>query len=278
MQHRDGRFNGPSGLSVYYQYWMPELPPRAVLLVVHGAGEHSSRYQALAEFFCAHGFMVAALDHIGHGRSDGDYGHVERFSDYLETLAIFRRQVEQDAPGLPVILLGHSMGGLISAAYVLDHGDEFRACALSGPAIMTELTPGPVQVWIIKLLSALLPKAGVMQLDAGGVSRDPSVVSAYVSDPLVNHGKMSARFVSELFATMLRVQAEVGRIALPLLVMHGEADAMTAPAGAKFLVENASSTEKTLKLYPGLYHEIFNEPEREQVLADLLAWCEARLA
>ncbi len=278
MQHREGHFNGPAGLSIYYQYWQPEQAPRAVLLVVHGAGEHSARYRALAEYFCAHGFMVAALDHIGHGRSDGIPGYIGRFSDYLQTLDQFRQQVEADAPGLPLILLGHSMGGLISAAYLLEHQRGITACALSGPAIMTELTPSPIQVMIIRLMAKLLPKAGVMQLDAAGVSRDPAVVKDYMEDPLVHHGKLSARFVSELFATMQAVQAEVAGITLPLLVMHGEADAMTAPAGAKFLVEHAGSSDKTLKLYPGLYHEIFNEPEREQVLNDLLEWCEARLS
>lgn len=278
MQHRDGRFNGADGYSVYYQYWLPEQQPRAVLLVVHGAGEHSSRYRDLADYFCARGYLVAALDHIGHGKSDGVYGHIDRFSQYLETLHLFRGEVERDAPGLPLILLGHSMGGLIALAYLLQHASGIAACALSGPAVRTDLEPGPLQIAIIRTLGLLLPRLGVMQLDAGGVSRDSRVVEAYRADPLVHHGKLSARFVCELFSTMQRVQEQVAQIQLPLLLMHGEADVMTAPSGSVFVYENAGSADKTLKLYPGLYHEIFNEPEREQVLADLGSWCEAHLA
>ncbi len=117
-----------------------------------------------------------------------------------------------------------------------------------------------------------------MQLDPNGVSRDPAVVADYVNDPLVNHGKMSARMVAELFSNMQRLQAAAPAITLPLLLLHGEADSMTAPEGSRFLYETAGSTDKTLKIYPGLFHEIFNEPERQQVFADVLSWCDQRLA
>ena len=278
MKSQTGKFQGAAGQSVYHQYWTPEQTPRAILLVVHGAGEHSDRYAHLAEYFCEAGYVVAALDHIGHGRSDGTYGHMDSFDHHLETLEVFRQQVAADFPGLPMVLLGHSMGGLISACYLLRHQGEFAACALSGPAIKTDLEPGFLQIAIIRLLSLLAPKLGVMQLDSAGVSRDPAVVAAYQQDPLVNHGKMSARFVAELFRGMNEIQERAGEISLPLLVMHGEGDVMTAPSGSRFLHEAVSSTDKTLKLYPELYHEIFNEPERDQVFADLLTWCDQQLA
>lgn len=277
MNHSDGSFEGARGHTIYYQYWTPEEASRAVLVLVHGAGEHSGRYAGFAGQCCAAGVAVAALDHIGHGKSDGRYGHMERFQDYLDTLALFQKRVAQDFTGIPQVLLGHSMGGLIGASYLLEHQDQFMACALSGPAIKTELEPGLVQTTLIRLLSRFAPTLGVMQLDAGGVSRDPAVVKAYCDDPMVNHGKMSARFVSELFNAMRRVQDGAGRITLPLLILHGAADAMTAPAGSQFLHDTVSSEDKTLKLYPALYHEIFNEPEKEQVIGDLLAWIEARL-
>lgn len=276
--HRDGRFNGPDGLSLYYQYWIPADAPRAVIVIAHGAGEHSSRYAALADFFLPHGFAVAAYDHPGHGKSDGDYGHIEAFSQYLEGLSLFHAQVARDFPATPQLLLGHSMGGLISAAYLLDHPADFIACALSAPAIASELQPGALQIALIRIMSRLVPSLGVMQLAAGGISRDPVVVEAYTADPLVHHGKFSARFINEMFNTMGRVQSEASEITLPLLLLHGEADSMTAPAGSQLLYAAVSSEEKRLQLYPGLYHEIFNEPEREQVLADLLAWFEQRLA
>ena len=123
----------------------------------------------------------------------------------------------------------------------------------------------------------LAPRMGALQLDAAGVSRDPAVVADYQQDPLVNHGKMSARFVSELFDAMGRIQAEAAAIHLPLLLMHGEGDVMTAPAGSQFLYDNVGSSDKTLKLYPGLYHEIFNEPEREAIFGEVLAWADQHL-
>ncbi|MEH6586888.1 MAG: lysophospholipase [Halioglobus sp.] len=278
MQHRDGRFEGANSHSIYYQYWTPEQAPRALLLVVHGAGEHSARYAALAETFCEAGYAVAALDHIGHGKSDGSYGHMTDFQQHLDTLETFRQQVMTEFPGLPAILLGHSMGGLISACFLLQHQHEFAGCALSAAAIKSELEPGLLQIATIRLLSFLLPKLGVMQLDAAGVSRDLVVVADYKADPLVNQGKMSARFVSELFKAMNRVQTEAGNITLPLLVMHGEGDVMTAPAGSRLLFDTVGSTDKTLKMYPELYHEIFKEPEHEQVIGDLLAWCDEHVA
>ena len=277
MQHRDGRFQGTAGHSIYYQYWTPEDAPKAVVLLVHGAGEHSSRYRHVAELLTGKGFVVAALDHIGHGQSDGEYGHMEKFQHYLDTVEIFRRQVSWDFDKVPMFLLGHSMGGLISALYLLEYQDEFLGAALSGAAIKTDIEPGKGQLLSIKLLSKTTPGLGVLQLDSEGVSRDPAVVAAYNEDPLVHHGKMSARFVSELFNGMNTIQAEAHKITLPLLVMHGEADSMTAAEGSKLLNSKVRSEDKTLKLYPKLYHEIFNEPEQEEVLGDLLAWLEQRL-
>ena len=134
-----------------------------------------------------------------------------------------------------------------------------------------------MQMAMIRLLSWLAPRLGVLQLDAAGVSRDPAVVKAYTEDPLVNHGKMSAGFVRGLFQGMEEIQARAGEVTLPLLIMHGEGDSMTAPSGSQFLYDNVGSTDKQLKLYPELYHEILNEPEKDQVMADMLAWMDARI-
>jgi alpha-beta hydrolase superfamily lysophospholipase len=278
MSHREGSFIGAKGLSIYFQCWEPEVAPRALILLVHGAGEHSARYAALADYLTGHGYAIASLDHPGHGRSEGTPGFVERFEDYLDTLRIFHRRVSGEYPGLPQILLGHSMGGLISCVYLLQHQGEFAGCALSGPAIMTDMEPGILQQWLLRFLSLVAPRSGAMQLDANGVSRDREVVAQYCSDPLVHHGKMSARKVTELFRKMRLVQAEAAQITLPLLVLHGGEDSMASPKGAQFLYDNAASADKTLKIYPGLYHEIFNEPEREAVFRDLLDWCEQRIA
>jgi alpha-beta hydrolase superfamily lysophospholipase len=277
MKHRDGRFTGAAGRSIYYQYWEPESPPRAVLLVAHGAGEHSARYRQLAQFFTGHSYIVAALDLNGHGNSEGIPGHVNSFEDYLLELGALHKQVTEHFAGVPVFLLGHSMGGLIGSLYLLQHQSQFQGAILSGPAIKTIQQPPWLQVLIIRLLAVLAPRLGVLQLDASGVSRDPQEVKKYVEDPLVLHGKMSARMVRELFAGMNAIQAEAAKITLPILLLHGGEDVMTSPEGSRFLCDHVSSTDKTLKIYPGLFHEIFNEPERVEVLTDVLNWSEARL-
>ena len=276
MKKRDGNFAGAAGMDIYYHYWEPDARPRALILLVHGAGEHCARYEHFARYLTDHGYVVAALDHPGHGRSTGTPGHVERFDDYMETLHSFHQQVVADFTGVPQILLGHSMGGLISSLYLLRQQQDFVGCILSGPAIKTDIEPGVLQMYLIRFLSAVLPRAGVLQLDATGVSRDPAEVEKYVNDPLVFHGKMSARKVSELFKAMHHIQANAEKITLPMLLLHGGEDAMAAAEGSRFLYSRISSTDKTLKIYPGLYNEIFNEPEQEQVFADVLAWCNER--
>jgi alpha-beta hydrolase superfamily lysophospholipase len=129
---------------------------------------------------------------------------------------------------------------------------------------------------VIRCLSLFSPKKGVMQLDANGVSRDPAVVRNYIDDPLVNHDQMSARMVAQLFSGMRRLRSEAGKITLPLLILHGDADTMTSPEGSRFLYEHAGSTDKALEIFPGLYHEIFNEPERDALFGDVLEWCDNR--
>ena len=162
-------------------------------------------------------------------------------------------------------------------ATVQQQGD-FQGCVLSGPAIKTDIEPGFLQMLLVRTLSKLVPKAGVLALDAEGVSRDRAVVENYLNDPLVNHDKMTARMVAELFRAMHKAQDCAGQLKLPILLLHGEADPMASASGSRFLHAAISSDDKTLKIYPGLYHEILNEPERDQVLADILAWTDARVA
>jgi len=262
---------------VFYRHWPPTGAVRGVILLAHGLGEHSGRYQGFAECFCPRGFAIVAPDHMGHGHSPGSRAHIGSFSEFLGPLLQLRALIEQWYPSAPCFLLGHSLGGLIAARLLLDAQAQFSGAALSAPALAVAEPPPPLLLWINRLLSRLWPTLGMLKLDASQVSRDPQVVADYEADPLVHHGKVSARLVAELFASMQQVNSRRGEITLPLLLMHGEADVMTAPAGSEAFHAGAGSVDKTLRLYPGLYHEIFNEPERLQVLEDLESWLRQHL-
>jgi alpha-beta hydrolase superfamily lysophospholipase len=277
MIHDENTFSNANGASIFYQSWKPDYAPRAVFIVVHGVAEHSGRYERFAKHFVERDFAVTALDHPGHGRSDGRPGHVDRFSEYIQSLDQLRTMIAHEMPSVPQILLGHSMGGLIGASYLLQNQDAFIGCILSGPAIKTDVEPSALQMALIRFLSWALPQTGALQLDSRGVSRDPEEVKRYVEDPLVYNGKLSARLVAELFNEMVHVQSQASTITLPLLVLHGGEDAMASPEGSRFLVDHVRSLNKKLEIYPGLFHEIFNEPEREQVFEDILHWCEELL-
>ncbi len=262
---------------LYCQRWEPKGVKRAVVLLVHGMGEHCQRYQVLADTLADKGIAVCAFDLPGHGQSPGTPGYVEHFSDHVDAVLEYRHQLSSYCDDVPVFLLGHSMGGLISTLVLLRAQDQFNGCILSGSAIMSPLQPGAMQMCIIRLLSFLAPKSGVLQLDAAGVSRDPAVVQDYTNDPLVHHGKASARLVKELFDAMQTAQNEAGTISIPMLIMHGGADSMAAAQGSKLLHDRISSNDKTLIIYDDLFHEIFNEPEGPDIHAAVADWINAHV-
>ncbi len=279
MHHLQGRFKGVRNASISYQSWLPSGAVQAVLLVVHGLGEHCGRYMHVVDHFVPSGYAVYGFDHIGHGQSAGRREVVEHFTDYTDTLQLFYELVKGWQPGKPIFLLGHSMGGLILAYYLLDHQPDCHGAIFSAPAIRSSVGIPPALIMFTQLLAVFVPRLGVRNLvDVHALSRDPQVVAAYVNDPLVFHGKTSARLVAELLAAMRRVTTEAHRIRLPLIVLQGDADRLVDPQGAQIFYNHTSSRDKTLKIYPGLYHEVFNEPERGQVLQDVEAWLSARLA
>ena len=282
MRHSEGwldlRHSAARGTShLYTQSWQPDGEARAAIILVHGLGEHSGRYAYLAKHCTDRGFAVHALDHYGHGKSDGQPGYVERFSVYLDGVRALLERVQQEEPEMPLFLLGHSMGALIAAAFLPEGQDAFRACALSGLALRTPDEPSRALKIVNRVMSGIAPTAPLIGLDPAGVSRDPDVVRAYVSDPLVHHGKLSARLLAEMMAAMADTLERAPHVNLPLLILHGEDDRLTCPSGSRDFHERAASADKTLKIYPELYHEIFNEPEKDAVLADMSDWLEKHL-
>lgn len=266
-----------SASELQYYHWPCDGQPRAIVVLVHGLAEHAGRYQHVAEALNGRGIAVLAVDHVGHGRSPGQRGHLDRFDEYLDGVSELVDRAARDYPNLPVFLLGHSMGGLIASAWILDHEDRLAGGILSGAALRPPQPPGWFQRLMLRIMARLFPRSGQIALEAGEVSRDPQVVAAYDNDELVYRGKITAGLVNELFKAMDRVEQNAGQITLPLLILHGGADVMTDPGGSRWLNDTCRSSDCTLKIYDGLFHEILNEPEREQVLGDIIEWIEARL-
>jgi len=272
MKHTEGKFKGVREANIYYQGWVPDGEVKAVIFLVHGLGEHCCRYENHVNYFVPKGYAIYGLDHLGHGKSDGQQEVIERFSDYTDTLAIYYRMVKGWQAGKPIFIIGHSMGGLISCYYLLDHQADFNGAILSAPAIKVSDNISTTTITMGKMLSVIAPKAGVLALDPTGISRDPEVVKAYVEDPLVFHGKTPARLASEMLKAMQRVTAEVEKITLPIIVVQGSEDRLVDPDGAQMLYDRAGSKDKILKIYQGAYHEVHNEPEREVMFKDLETW------
>jgi alpha-beta hydrolase superfamily lysophospholipase len=275
--HTTGSLVAKSGKQIFTQSWMPECDIKAVLVIAHGLGEHSGRYLPFVEYFVARGYGVYALDHEGHGRSEGQRGYIPHLSTFVDTLFDYIGQIKGKHPDKKLFLVGHSMGGVISVNYLLRHQETLSGCILSGSALATDEVIGSALKWVLKGLSLLVPKAQIIRLEGEAVSRDPQVVHAYLNDPLVFHGKVTARLLTAILSAADHGLAKAAKITLPLLIMHGGDDGLASPKGSRMLYDKVSSTDKTLKIYDNLFHEIFLEPEKMAVFADTEQWLEARI-
>jgi acylglycerol lipase len=278
MAHSEGNFVTPDALTIYHQAWLPDGAPKAVVILLHGLAEHSGRYAHVAKALTDAGYGVHALDHRGHGKSDGKRTYVKSYADYQRDILQFRRLVELRHPDLPVFVLGHSMGGNLALGHVLDHQAGVRGMALSAPALAPGTSLSPAKIKLAKLLGKIAPGLRPEKLSADAVSRDPAVVAAYVADPLVFNGKVTAGAAAALLGSMESFPARFTELRLPILLQHGTADALVDIAGTRQLEAGAVNAKVTTHYYDGLYHEVFNEPEQAAVLADTVAWLDSVLA
>lgn len=260
----------------YRRLWLPTSPERAMILV-HGYAEHTGRYDEMAMHFARRGFAVHAYDQAGHGRTRGPRGHVDRFERLIEELGEFVALVGREHPGLPITLVGHSMGGLVTAATASFLRPPVDRIVLSGALLRLDDT-GPRQrlaLGFARLLSLLAPRLGLSAgLDVQGLSRDPEVVRRYLEDPFVED-RMSARFAAGLSRMAARVAAAAEQVDRPVLLLHGAADPICPPIASQAFHAGLApevAARSRLRLYPDLRHEIFQEPERERVWQDLLDW------
>jgi alpha-beta hydrolase superfamily lysophospholipase len=257
MAAETGSFESASGEDAFYRVWRA-AEPKAALILVHGIGEHSGRYDHVGSYLAERGVTVYALDHQGHGRSGGRRGWVSDFNIYLDDIANFDAYVRIENESRPLFLLGHSMGGLLVVAYLLERPLKPDYVILSGPAIVPILDPDAPAI------------------DPTRLSRDPLVQEAYMADPLILRERIDDELYLRLADCLAVIDGRAGEISLPLLLLHGTDDRLCSAQGAKDFVEASASKDTTIRLYADGRHESFNEVNREEVLADLWAWMEPR--
>ncbi len=262
----------PSGQA--WQSWTP-ASTTGVVVLVHGVHEHGGRYAHVARRLAADGWSTFAVDHPGHGRSPGTRGTIGSMSQTVEGVRQLVALADAAHPDVPVFVYGHSLGGLIALQYLTDSPDpRVRGAVISAAALDTSAATG-LQRLVAPVLSRFLPDLPVLALDPTTISRDPAVVADYEADPLNHHGKMTARTGAETMTTAAAMPARLRTLTLPLLVVHGGADALMPARVTEVVRREVASTDVTITVYDGLFHEPHNEPEKDRVLDDVAAWLAA---
>jgi alpha-beta hydrolase superfamily lysophospholipase len=270
-------FDGVGGVRIVYDVWEPDEDPRGVVVLCHGYAEHARRYDHVAARFGESRLATYALDLRGHGRSGGKRVYLRDISEYTGDFHTLVGIAAAEYPELERVVLGHSMGGGIVFAYGVEHRDDYAAMVLSGPVVAAQDGVSPLMKLVAKALGKVLPGLPVEELPTDAVSRDPAVVAAYNADPLVHHGKLPAGIARALIGVGETIPQRAPSLTAPLLIVHGESDKLIPVAGSRHLVAYVGSSDVTLKVYPELFHEVFNEPERAMVLGDVASWIEAKL-
>ncbi len=272
--HEEGYFKTTDGRLLFKQTWRPAKDVAASLVVVHGFGEHSTRFRWLAKCLVSEGFAVHTYDQRGHGRSEGLRAYIK---DYQQTVADLHAFLEQlGGPVSKLYLLGQNMGGGLLVNSIHKHHPKIAGLILCGPSLKSFTRPAFFRELIGRMSASLLPTLSlpgyVFKLEPAGLSRMQYAVKEYEADPFVFHGKMLNRTGWELHRSLRDLSKKSKNLDMPILVLHGEADPIADPEASRLLTENAPSKDKTLITYPDALHELFNDSDREQVVADLVKW------
>jgi alpha-beta hydrolase superfamily lysophospholipase len=263
----------PDGTQLYTRHWATAAEPKAVVVIMHGLKDYAGHYETFATRLTAAGYGVYAFDLRGHGRSAGPRVAPARWLDYVDDLDRFLAEVAQKEPGKKIFLFGHSMGGAIATLSAIRHRAELAGLILSGPAL--EVDAVPLLLAATRMAGALTPGAKALDLANEDFSSDPAVVKAMTADPLIEQDPGPARTAAGLIDGMRLIWAHTDGLTLPILALHGTRDALTAPSGSRALIDAAPSTDKTLRIYEGFYHDLLHEPKRKLVEDDILAWLDA---
>jgi alpha-beta hydrolase superfamily lysophospholipase len=273
---KEESFAGRGGTRLFMRTWQPAGTPRAAVVLCHGVLSHSGQYLWSGEQLSAAGFAAYAYDHRGRGRSEGPRLFINDISEYTEDLGSFIALIKVRQPGLPIFLLGHSMGGVISCAWALDHQNEVAGFICESFAFEV-WAPAPV-LSIVRFLGRVTPKLPVLKLQNKDFTRDAQALAKLEADPLTKGEVQPAGTVAALLKATDRMRKEFGNITLPLLIMHGTKDKATVPAGSQLFYDKARSNDKTLKLYEGHFHDLLNDVDKDRVMADVVGWIDARIS
>ena len=273
--HQEGLFVGAGGFNLYYQSWHPKSTTKAIVIIVHGLGVHSDIFGNIVEFLVAHNYGVYGFDLRGHGRSPGQRGYINSWSEFREDLQALLEVVKQKDSQLPLFLLGQSLGGTIALDYTLRFRDQLQGLILFSPALQVGISP--LKIIIGRIVSKLLPD---FSLDTGiGLvtsSRDPKVVETLAADPL-RHTRGTARLSTEFFQTVTWIEKHTEMLQIPLLILHGGADQISLPESSRRLFDQITFADKVRRFYPESYHVLHLDLNYQEVLADLGDWLEKHL-
>lgn len=275
--HREGRFIGDDKTSLFEQSWLPlSGPSKAIVILVHGLKDHSDRYAEVGRKLSQNGFGVYSYDLRGHAESEGQRVWTDSFDQYITDLEIFYDRVKQVEPNKPIFLFGHSMGGAIVTTFALKKSRPINGLVLSAPALKPGDDINGFLIFMTKILGTITPSLAVFELDDNKFSRDPKVVEAGKQDPLIYHGNGPARTAKELLKAIANIEEKMAEVTVPFIALHGDKDVITNPEGSRELFKTAKSTDKSIKIYAGLFHDLLHEPEKDRVYGDMVVWLNER--
>lgn len=268
-----GKFAGKGNVEIFYQQWAADRP-KVNVVIVHGLGEHSGRYSNIIEACDGKGISFFAIDHRGHGRSNGDRGHTNSFMDYIIDLKIFVNMIRKNHPDTPLLMLGHGLGGTIACKYALTYQNDLAGLILSSPGFIPTINVPVLRSKCADLLSALTPSLSISYgIDPAELTHDEASIAGFADDPLV-HTTITPRFYTEYLEGASFCLDHARQLRLPLLIVHGGEDRFCDPKGSQLVYDRADAEDKKIAIIPGLFHETMNEElkPRTKVLSILTKW------
>jgi len=273
---KESSFENTAGIKIFTRSWQPEEKARGVVIIVPGFNAHSGYYMWVAEQFIKSGLAVYSLDLRGRGKSDGERFYVNKFEDYVNDVAKFVGIVKSEESGLPVFLLGHSAGGVVSCIYTIEHQAELDGLICESFAFQV---PAPdFALAVFKGLSHVAPHAHVLHLKNEIFSRDPKAVEAMNNDPLIAHETQPTQTLAEMVRADEQLKKEFPLITLPVFILHGTQDKATKPAGSQLFYDTVGSKDKTLKFYEGGFHDLLNDTDKKVVMTDIQNWIDKHIS